>query len=234
MRKILLVFAVFFALVGGARAQIPVTVTSDVPATFNHIEEMMKWAEQITQMKSQLSQLESTYNSLNGIRGMGALFNNPTAWKYLPPDWQQVYKDLETGKSTSLTGSINAIRAAYSTYDKSKLSNPSGEIGKLYERGWNNAGVAKGFAEDGYKQASARLTNLQGLLDKVDAATDQKDILDLQARIQAEQTMLQNEQVKLGLVQQLALAEQQLQQQSLKDSALRSLGSNSISVRRTK
>lgn len=234
MRKVLFVFAVFLALAGGVRAQIPVTVTSDVPATLNHVEQMAKWVEQLMQMKRQLSQLESTYGSLNGIRGMGALFNNVTAWKYLPPDWQQVYRDLELGKTTSLTGSIRTIRAAYSTFDKSKLSNPDGEIGRLYERGWNNAGVAKGFAEDGYRQASERLASLQGLLDKIDASTDQKDVLDLQARIQAEQAMLQNEQVKLGLVQQLAAAEQQLQQQGLKDSALRSLGSNGISMRRTK
>ena len=169
MRKILLVFAVFLALAGGVRAQIPVTVTSDVPATLNHVEQMAKWVEQLMQMKRQLSQLESTYSSLNGIRGMGALFNNVTAWKYLPPDWQQVYRDLELGKATSLTGSIRTIRAAYSTFDKSKLSNPDGEIGRLYERGWNNAGVAKGFAEDGYRQASERLAKLQGLLDKIDA-----------------------------------------------------------------
>jgi len=54
--------------------------------------------------------------------------------------------------------------------------------------------------EDGYNQASQRFSSIQVLLDKVNAAPDQKDIADLQARIQAEQVMMQNESTKLAML----------------------------------
>ena len=46
------------------------------------------------------------------------------------------------------------------------------------------------------------------MIDAIGTATDQKGILDLQARIGAEQGMLENEQSKLQLLFQAAAAEQ--------------------------
>ena len=48
---------------------------------------------------------------------------------------------------------------------------------------------------------------MQCLIDAIPAATDQKGILDLQARIGAEQGMLQNEQTKLLVLSQALRAE---------------------------
>jgi type IV secretion system protein VirB5 len=60
------------------------------------------------------------------------------------------------------------------------------------------------------------------LLDKVNAAPDAKDIADLQARIQVEQVMLQNESNKLQALQQLAAAQRDLQIQQGREISIKS------------
>ena len=55
---------------------------------------------------------------------------------------------------------------------------------------------------------SARFDSLQQLIDAIPQADDQKAILDLQARIAAEQGMLQNESSKLTVLYQAAQAQE--------------------------
>jgi type IV secretion system protein VirB5 len=57
-------------------------------------------------------------------------------------------------------------------------------------------------------QAVERFNELRKLVVKVNQAPDAKDILDLQGRIQAEETLLQNEMLKLQMMQSQAQAEQ--------------------------
>jgi type IV secretion system protein VirB5 len=76
--------------------------------------------------------------------------------------------------------------------------------------------------EDGYNQASQRFSSIQVLLDKVNAAPDQKDIADLQARIQAEQVMMQNESTKLAMLGQLAQAQRDLSNQQAMEIGMKS------------
>jgi type IV secretion system protein VirB5 len=80
-----------------AFAQIPVTVTSDVPGTAFHIEDIAKYVEQIAQMKMQVEQLQQTYASMTGTRGIGQLFQNPQLANMLPSNWQGVYSSVANG-----------------------------------------------------------------------------------------------------------------------------------------
>ena len=59
------------------------------------------------------------------------------------------------------------------------------------------------MTSEAYKKASERIRDIQVLLNKVNDAPDAKDIADLQARIQAETTMLQNEQAKITMMVKL-------------------------------
>ena len=85
------------------------------------------------------------------------------------------------------------------------------------------AAINRAGAEEGYKTASQRFSDIQVLLDKIDAAPDAKDIADLQARIQAEQVMMQNEANKLVMLQQLASAQRDLQQQQAREISMKAL-----------
>ena len=63
-----LVFSAFVAVAPmQARAGIPVI---DVTAVANLIQQIMYWQQQISAMTNQLSQLQQTYNSMTGGRGM--------------------------------------------------------------------------------------------------------------------------------------------------------------------
>ena len=71
---------------------------------------------------------------------------------------------------------------------------------------------------------SARFASIQQLIGAIPSASDQKAILDLQARIQAEQGMLQNEGTKLNTLYQLSQAQELTRQQRLREQAVADVG----------
>ncbi|MGJ0489468.1 P-type DNA transfer protein VirB5 [Methylobacter sp.] len=161
------------------------------------------WAEQIAEMKHQFDQLQATYNSLNGSRGMADLINNPELRQYLPANFQDI---LAGGY-----GNWEAIREAAKVFgvDETTLDAASAAA-KLFNAKASHGAIYRATMEDGYNRASQRFADLQVLLDKINNAPDAKDIADLQARIQAEQAMLQNENIKLATLSQLVQAQQEL------------------------
>jgi len=66
--------------------------------------------------------------------------------------------------------------------------------------------IDEAMALESYKQASRRFGDIQVLLDKINDASipDAKDMVDLQARIQAEQVMMQNEASKIAMMKNFA------------------------------
>ena len=56
------------------------------------------------------------------------------------------------------------------------------------------------MSQEALANSSGRFAPIQQLIDAIAGASDQKAILDLQARIGAEQGMLQNEQTKLQVL----------------------------------
>jgi type IV secretion system protein VirB5 len=85
--------------------------------------------------------------------------------------------------------------------------------------------MAQALARRALRTTSERFRSLQELIDAITRAGDQKAILDLQARIGAEATMLANEQTKLEVLQRAAQAEATAQQQRLLERAIADVGS---------
>ena len=80
-------------------------------------------------------------------------------------------------------------------------------------------------AHSALSASSQRFDSLQQLINAIPAATDQKAILDLQARIAAEQGMIVNEQIKLFMLSQSAEAEERARKQRLREQAFLEIGS---------
>jgi type IV secretion system protein VirB5 len=172
------------------------------------MQTMMGWVQQakdmtaqVNELKKQYDTMKQEYDSISGIRNMGDLVNNPALRKYLPDDYQQI---LQGGYSS-----------AQSLRDSARVSgfndaNPNSEASKALEKSGMQAAINEATAEDGYKQASKRFDDIQALLEQINQAPDQKTILDLQARIQVEQVMQQNEATKLAMLGQLAAAQKDL------------------------
>ncbi|OBX33917.1 type IV secretion system protein [Halomonas elongata] len=74
------------------------------------------------------------------------------------------------------------------------------------------------------EQAQERFSELTGLVAQVNNSPDQKDILDLQARIGAEEVLLQNEMAKLTMLRSVATANQAVQQRRARQMRIQNSG----------
>lgn len=172
-------------------------------------------AQQFQQMTMQLAQLQQQYASLNGARGMADLVNNPALRRYLPADYQII---LNSGYGNS--GIIRANSKIYGINQTAIGANT--DTARLFEANAMQAAVNRATAEAGYYQASRRFNDIQVLLDQINTSPDAKDIADLQARIQAEQVMLQNESIKLDMLAQLREAQRSLAAQQAVEISMKS------------
>jgi len=183
--------------------------------------------QQYETMQQQYQQLQQTYQSISGIRNMGDIANNPALRKYLPSDYQQTLKlgtGVANGQYGGLDGAVNAMKQASKIMDIQDTGlDPESAAGKAFQNGQNQAALNRVLAEEGFKQSGARIDDLQQLLNKVNNAPDEKDIQDLQARIQAEQVMLQNEQLRLASLAQVAQAQKDIANQQALEMRIKSI-----------
>lgn len=210
-----------------AHAGIPVF---DAAAVAQAVQQVTAWGKQYSQMAQQYSQLVNqynqavtTHNSLNGSRGMNSLVNDPALRRYLPNEWSQAMNLLNSpGGYTGLQSKINGIRSAAQVTSITDTGlDPNSATGRAFVGAQNQAAMNRALSEEGYKQASDRIAAIQTLIDKVGDAPDAKDVADLQARIQAEQVMVQNELVKLHLMSQLQQAQRDIMAQQAREISMR-------------
>ncbi len=161
---------------------------------------------QIQQMTMQLQQLKQTYDSMNGGRDMGSLINNPQLRRYLPDEYQTI---LNSGY-----GNSQVIRANSRVYGINQTTLGAGtDTAKAFEASAMQASLNRATSEEAYRQASVRFNDIQVLLNKINTTSDPKAIADLQARIQVEEVMMQNESIKLQMLGQLQQAQKDLAMQ---------------------
>ena len=95
----------------------------------------------------------------------------------------------------------------------------------LIQNARTNVALLQALTQEALANSSSRFSSIQQLIQAIPTATDQKSILDLQARIGAEQGMLQNEQTKLQTLYQAATAQSALLQQREHETAIAEFGS---------
>jgi len=174
----------------------------------NQVERIAKAVEQINQLKAQIDQMKLQYKALTGTRNLGDLAQNPALRDYLPPDWRSVYDGVANGGYRGLTGSARTVREISRVFDTcARLSGPRKT---QCERSSSKAAMDKAFAVEAYDKARARWDQISLLTQSINQTSDPKSIAELQARINAEQAALQNEQTKLQMYQLIADAEGRL------------------------
>ena len=219
---------------GNAHAGLPVfdgsalsnSVSSWAAQAANMAKQLTELQKQYQTMQQQYQQMQQTYQSISGIRNMGDIANNPALRKYLPSDYQQVLKlgtGVTNGNYGTLDGAVNGMKPASKILDITETRiDPNSATGKAYQDAQNQAAVNRVLAEESFRQSGSRIDDLQQLLNKVNNAPDDKDIQDLQARIQAEQTLLQNEQIRLASLAQLAQAQRDIATQQAREIRIQS------------
>lgn len=189
----------------------------------NQVERIAKAIEQINQLKTQIDQMKLQYKALTGTRNLGAIAQNPALRDYLPSDWKAVYDGVASGGYRGLTGSARAIRDASVVLDTCARLTGSRKI--QCERASSKAAMDKAFALEAYDKARTRWEQISQLMQSINQTTDPKSIAELQARINAEQAALQNEQTKLQMYQLIADAEGRLIEQQRIEQNARTWGS---------
>ena len=195
----------------------------DVAAIKQLVAQINFWKQQIAAMQKEFNQLQQTHAALTGPRGMQALLPLSDAQRnYLPKDWAGV-ADVLAGKSqqyAALAAAVEAGLAEHAVLDPERLAAMGdAERGSIEEARRASMGLAV-MTREAYAQAGARFASLALLVQAIGNAGDAKAIADLQGRIAAEQTMLENEQAKLALLAQVAAAEREVRAQQRREMAI--------------
>ena len=192
--KKLISFAVAasFCVVPPTFAQLPVTITSNVPGSLEHIETIAK-------LKLQLDQLKQQYDAITGSyqRGVIGLSNAIKSASVVPGSWQEVVSRQNSG----------AFGASQSTYEKliktlpqELFQDPKGQSATTYKLSTDSVRAALTGGEALYAQVQTNLNNLAAMARQVDSTANTKDAADLQNRIATENGMLQSAMAKLNVM----------------------------------
>lgn len=200
-----IVLAICFLPLQLHAAGIPVVDSASIAQdAANFAQQMIEMANQLNTLKSQLEQQIKQYESMIGDRGMGQILDGQVR-NYLPDDWDTVMNLLNSSNGyDSLSSNIQSYINENKIISDTEMQDMPETTRILLEKKRKLYAINKSMSVEVYNKASERVALLQQLTDKIGSSTDQKAILDLQARIESEQTQLANEAAKLqALSQQL-------------------------------
>src|ERR1700689_4451061 len=179
----------------------------DAPAIVQLIQEVQTTAQQLQTAKEQLLQAQQALQTMTGDRGMEQLLSG-TVRNYLPSNWTQVTGALQgPGGFSALSTDVQSIVTANAVLSPQRLATLSAGGQQLIQNTRQWSAMQQALSHQALSNASSRFAAIQTLIAAISSATDQKGILDLQARISAELGMLQNEQLKGQILNQSTQAE---------------------------
>lgn len=207
--------AASIAIAPAARAQWAVI---DAPALAQLIQQVQSMQQQLTIAANQLQTTQRTLQDMTGNRGMAVLLGG-TNRNYLPATWTQLTAALQggaTGGYAALTKDVQSAITTNAVLSQQRLSTLSTADQQQIQASRQWSAMQQALAREALANSSSRFAAIQSLIAAIATATDQKAILDLQARITAELAMLQNEQTKNQVLYQATQAQESvLRQQAL-------------------
>lgn len=194
-----------FAVAPGAWAQWAVV---DAPAIVQLIQEVQTTAQQLQTAKAQLLQAEQALQTMTGGRGMEQLLSG-TVRNYLPSNWTQVTGALQgSGGFSALSAEVQSIVTANTVLSPQRLASLSPGAQQLIQNSRQWSAMQQALLHQALSNVSSRFAAIQTLIAAISSATDQKGILDLQARVGGELGMLQNEQTKVQILNEATQAQE--------------------------
>jgi type IV secretion system protein VirB5 len=198
----------------------------DVGAITQLIQQVRTMQEQLSTARNQLSQAEAAYRSMTGGRGMDRLLTGVPR-NYLPREWRDLAQVLsQTSVSYgAIAREMQRVITANSVLTAGQLSALSETDRELLASSRRSKAMVQVLTREALSRTSDRFGSIQQLIDAIGRAEDPKAVLDLQARIQAESTMLVNENTKLQVLFQLAQAEESARELRTREEAIDAFGS---------
>ena len=211
-RSVAVVLAVLFAVspfslrniyAGGIPVIDVASLTQAIQQVMHMLEQIATMKEQLDTAKSQLDNATTQLNRISGSRGMGSLLHS-TYDLAVTVNQDEILEDLGL-RSAEENGLVGAEA-------------------ELYDERNQHVAQWLGQSQKSLEQTQERFSELSKLVAKVNDCPDQKDILDLQARIQAEQTLLQNETIKLSMLKAQSEAREAAHKQKIRQAAMNATG----------
>src|SRR5204863_2233864 len=157
-----------------ARAQgIPVIDAANLVQT---IQQVVNDITKINNQVQQITQLQNQLTSINGMRNLGNVFNNPMLRNYVPAEAYTYINAVDTSGYSGLNATAKALRDAGMVYNCMDLAGAArtecqASLAQPYQQ--------KGLLQDAMKSAAGRLTQINSLMDQINATTDQKAVQEI-------------------------------------------------------
>jgi len=213
---------------GGALAGRPAQAqfaVIDVGAITQLVVEVQQLADQLQVARDHLDQARAAYAAITGGRGMELLLAG-TVRNYLPQDWAQLMAALNgaQGAYGALANDVTATINRNAVLNDAALQGLSAPVRDALNARRRSNALMESLARAALANTSDRFASIQQLINAIPAATDEKAILDLQARINAEQGMLTNESTKLQVLYQAAQVQAATMRQRADEQAILDIG----------
>ncbi len=210
-QKIVACVLVSLAALEPAHAQWAVV---DAPAIVQLVQQVQPMEQELQTARAQLTQSQQARQTMTGDRGMERLVSG-VARNYLPASWPQLAGIMRGGAAgyPALVSDVNNAMLVNAVLTPTQLSTLSAGSQRSITAARQAGALQQALAREALANSSGRFASLQTLVNAISSATDQKGILDLQARINVELAMLQNEQTKVQILHQAMLAQQSVNQE---------------------
>lgn len=159
-----------------------------------------RWGQQLQEMKAQLDQAKAIYDQAEQLHSgisdasdIAGLLNDRDFQQYLPAE----YNKTASAVDSLLQGNIDGFAEEYDYYEREGSSSANDFYYQELQRRKGETYQDMAVGEVVYNQASERLGGLNELRDRIGTAQTSKEVMDLQARIQAETAILQNEVLRM-------------------------------------
>lgn len=191
--------------VGNAAAQgIPVI---DVANLVQTVQQVVNGITEINNQVQQIAQMQAQLNSMNGVRNLGNVFNDPSLLNYVPPKAFVLLNAPDSSGYAGLTPAAKTLRNAGMVYNCMDMGGGArldcqARLARPYQH--------KAMLQDAMTAAAGRLGQIHSLMAMVNATTDQKAIQEITARIGAENALLAHEMSQIQMLQGVAESDERI------------------------
>ncbi len=199
------------ALVGILASPATAQVVFDPSVFARQLDQLVEMKKQVDSLTSQLqvardqlSEAKRLYDSVNKLTNandIGALLNTPQFRKVLPQQFSEIEKLVAGQGGGSFANAVDQYLTQNRAYAGKGNSYYQSELDRIARE----TGAKHSLGQAVYDTASQRIDALEELRKRVSSASDAKEVLDLSARLQAEQALLQNDVLRmqgLAMIQQ--------------------------------
>jgi type IV secretion system protein VirB5 len=226
-RRSFLITVLGLASIGAAAPASAGMPVIDVANLAQAIQQVLSWGQQLQGMTQQYQQLQSTYSSLTGPRGMQSLLYVPlTSRNYLPANYSQM-TGVINGTSTAypaLSSQVQTNIQANAILTAQSLNGLSPQAQAYVRQSRQSAATLSMLSQQNQANASNNFSNVQTLIGALGSTADTKASADLSGRIQSEQVMTQTNQIKTDALYQSVQAQQLQNAQLAREAAVKQQG----------